>query len=144
MTFDGFLKLGPTALPALSPENYGLFEGLDLVETSKLLLLEASLLVRNSFGFRRLAFREIQYIIKNNIIKAAQKLTSANLSPGDFEWYSPGIRAQLYNNKTQRLHTDFLFVSDGNRFHVLNAISPAWTCSLRTAKSVISSVIDQI
>ena len=144
LTFDGFLKLGPTALPALSPENYGLFDGIDLIDTAQLLLLQGSLFAKDSFGFRRLAFREFQYLIKNNIVKAAQRLTSAKLESSQFEWYSPGIRAQLYNNLTQKLHTDFLLASDRNRFHVLNAISPAWTCSFKTAKSVLSHVVQQI
>lgn len=144
LTFDGFLKLGPTALPALSPENYGLFDGLDLIDTAQLLLLQASLFAKDSFGFRRLAFREFQYLIKNNIVNAAQRLTSVKLESSQFEWYSPGIRAQLYNTQAQKLHTDFLLASDRNRFHVLNAISPAWTCSFKTAKSVLSHVVQQI
>ena len=138
LTCDGFLKLGPTAVPALSPENYSTFEGLDLLKIPSLLLLEASLFIKDSFGFRGLAIRELQYLIKENIVREAQSLTSCRLSSADFDWYSPGIRAQLYDHVTQKLVTDFLLLREGEHFHVLNSISPAWTCSFRAAQEVVA------
>lgn len=137
LTSDGYLKLGPTAIPALSPENYRLFEGLDLHLTPEIINLQLRLLLNNSFGFRDLAFKEVQYLLKQNIINQASKLTGFDLNQIDYKWHSPGIRAQLYNQKTKNLENDFVLSRKDNSFHLLNSISPAWTCSLMTAKEVI-------
>ena len=46
------------------------------------------------------------------------------------EWGAPGIRAQLVNLKSRKLEMDFHYEGDDRSFHVLNAVSPAFTCSL--------------
>ena len=51
-------------------------------------------------------------------------------------WGKPGIRAQLLNIKTRKLEMDFVLQGDKQSLHVLNAVSPAWTCSLSFAKYV--------
>jgi L-2-hydroxyglutarate oxidase len=144
LTFDGYLKLGPTAIPVLSPENYTLFEGLNLLKVPSLLLLEATLFLKNSFGFRDAAIKEFKYYIKRNIVNAGQSLTTSRLHEDQFEWYSPGIRAQLYDHKSNSLATDFVMIQDSNNFHILNSISPAWTCSFQTAKHVLSRILNYL
>ena len=46
ITSDNFLKLGPTAIPVFSPENYKLFERLDLN------LLQTLFLYRCTFSLK--------------------------------------------------------------------------------------------
>ncbi len=140
ITSENYLKLGPTAIPALSPENYTLFEGLDLNLSFKVLLLELNLFARNEFRFRDLALREIKYLIKDNILKKASELTSASLYDIEFKWHSPGIRAQLFNKSTNRLENDFVLINKDNTFHILNSISPAWSCSFINAKKIINNI----
>ena len=140
ITSDGFLKLGPTAIPVFSPENYSLFENLDLNLTPKILLLQINLLLNNTFQFRDLAFEEYKYLFKKNIIDAAQTLTSKDLKDIAFEWYSPGIRAQLYDTELKKLENDIVIESKNSVFHLLNSISPAWTCSLKTAQYVLKKI----
>ena len=137
ITKDNYLKLGPTAIPVLSPENYSLFEGLDLQLSTNIFLLQINLFLKNTFGFRDLALREVKYFLKQNIIKEANKLTEFDLNQIDFNWHSPGIRPQLFNENKARLETDFVLVKNKNSLHILNSISPAWTCSLKTAKYII-------
>ena len=144
ITSEDYLKLGPTAIPAFSPENYTLFEGLDFKLSKEILILQLNLLVKNEFGFRDLAFREIQYLIKNNILKKTSELTSENLRNINFEWHSPGIRAQLFNQSTKSLEKDFVLINKDNTFHILNSISPAWTCSFINAKETISKISEKI
>ena len=144
ITSDDYLKLGPTALPVFSPENYTLFEGLEFSLFREILSLQMSLLVNNEFGFRDLAFREIKYLIKNNILKKASELTSEELNNINFEWHSPGIRAQLFNKSTKKLEDDFVLINKDNTFHILNSISPAWTCSFINAKEMISIISQKI
>ena len=103
------MKLGPTALPVLSPENYSLFQGLD-INLSREILLQIKIFTKNDFGFRDLAFKEIKYLLKDNILKKASELTTAKLKDIEFKWHSPGIRAQLFNTKTNKLENDFVLI----------------------------------
>lgn len=144
LTSDNYLKLGPTAIPVFSPENYKLFEGLDWKISADIFKLQLNLFLKNKFGFRDLAFREIKYLIKNNILKEANKLTSLDLNKIDFNWHSPGIRPQLYNCKTQKLENDFILFKKEKSTHILNSISPAWTCSFKTAKYIIEEIKSQL
>ena len=144
ITSDNFLKLGPTAIPALSPENYTFFEGLELNLSKDILILQINLLGKNEFGFRDLALREIKYLIKDNILKKASELTTQNLREIDFIWHSPGIRAQLFNTSSKNLENDFVLINKDNTFHILNSISPAWSCSFINAKKIISKLTKEI
>ena len=140
ITSDDHLKLGPTAIPVFSPENYSLFEGLNFNSSLNTLLLQINLLSRNEFGFRDLAFREIRYLIKDNILKKANELTTENLKDIEFKWYSPGIRAQLYDQSKKTLENDFILINKKNTLHILNSISPAWSCSFVNAKEIIKTL----
>ena len=111
--------------------------------SADILLLQINLFGQNQFGFRDLAFKEIKYFIKENIIKKANQLTNVDLKNIKFEWNSPGIRAQLYDKENQILENDFILINKNNTYHILNSISPAWTCSLRTAKSVLEKLIKE-
>ncbi len=141
LTNDSFLKLGPTAIPVLSPENYSFFEGLDFNLSSEVFFLQMNLLLNNQFGFRDLAFREIKYLIKKNIIIKANQLTSFDLRKIDFDWHSPGIRPQLFDKSNSKLVDDFVLIDSHNSTHILNSISPAWSSSFINAKYVINKVL---
>jgi hypothetical protein len=53
-----------------------------------------------------------------------------------------GLRAQLVDEQEMKLVTDFV-VEDGPRStHVLNAVSPAFTCSFAFAEFVADKAID--
>ena len=45
-------------------------------------------------------------------------------------WGKPGIRAQLLDVKKRSLEMGFVMEGDERSMHVLNAVSPAVTCSL--------------
>ena len=141
LTSDFYLKLGPTALPVLSPENYSLFEGIDIKCSIPILFNQLNLFFNNHFKYREIALKEVKYILKKNIINQAQKLTSFDLKKVDFEWNVPGIRSQLYNSSKQKLEMDFVYKQFKNQFHILNSNSPAWTCSFGTAKFIINKIL---
>ena len=94
--------------------------------------------MENNFKFRDLAFREFKYLFKKNIVNSAQNLTSIKLSKHKYDWYSPGIRAQLYDTELKQLENDI--VIENTCFHLLNSISPAWTCSFKTAKYILEQI----
>ena len=111
---------------------------------SDIFINQVKLFLNNSFGYRELAFRELRNLRKKNIIASAQKLTKLKLYENDFEWYSPGIRAQLFNKKSGELEMDFVNIKNSNQYHILNSISPAWTCSFKTADFVVNDVLGLI
>jgi L-2-hydroxyglutarate oxidase LhgO len=56
------------------------------------------------------------------------------------KWGKPGIRAQLLDIKKRRLEMDFVVEGDERSLHVLNAVSPAFTCSLPFAEYICEKV----
>jgi hypothetical protein len=63
------------------------------------------------------------------------------IKQNDFQqWGKPGIRAQLINVKTKSLEMDFKFEGDDKSFHVLNAVSPAFTCALPFSKLIVLEI----
>ena len=103
-----------------------------------------NLLAKNEFGFRDLALREIQYLLKENILRKAMELTNVNLRDIEFSWHSPGIRPQLYNVASKKLENDFVLIKKENTYHILNSISPAWSCSFMSAKKIINDIVSEL
>jgi len=78
---------------------------------------------------------------KNYFINLATSMVKTLDKKGFNEWCRPGIRAQLLNKKTKELVMDFVVEGDKNSIHVLNAVSPAFTCSFPFAKYVVEKYI---
>ena len=57
------------------------------------------------------------------------------------KWIRPGIRAQLLNHDNNELVMDFVVQGDNETTHVLNAVSPAWTCSFPFADYIVNKYI---
>ena len=53
---------------------------------------------------------------------------------------NPGIRAQLIDTDNMNLINDFLVLPGGSSTHILNAVSPAFTCSLSFSEYVVSNL----
>lgn len=130
VTVDGGTKIGPTAIPAFWREQYRGLRNFRLGEMLEIGLLEAGLFLRDTFGFRRLARREISKYSRRRLVRRAEGLLRDELAARDWRWGKPGIRAQLVDVKERKLVMDFLFQGDEESFHVLNAVSPAFTCSI--------------
>lgn len=140
-TVDGAIKIGPTATPAFWRENYegwGRFDILELVDT---LLSEASLFALNSFGFRDLALEEMKKYNRRYYVGLAAKMVQAIDQNGFTTWTRPGIRAQLLDKKQRQLVQDFVVEADNQSVHILNAVSPAFTCAFPFADYVVERYI---
>ena len=55
-------------------------------------------------------------------------------------WGLPGIRAQLVDLTTKQLVMDFVVETGDGSFHVLNAVSPGFTCALPFADYVCDRI----
>lgn len=144
ITVDGIIKIGPTSIPAFWRENYQGFDNFRGTELINVLKWETLLFLTNAFGFRNLAFDEIKKYNKPYFISQATALVEDINKSGFTEWSKPGIRAQLLNKKTKELVQDFVVEGDSNSIHVLNAVSPAFTCSFPFAEHVVDRYIGSI
>ncbi len=141
VTVDGTVKIGPTAIPAFGRENYHLISGIEAKDLIEILYYESRLFINNSFHFRDLAFEEFAKYDKSRLAKMAGEL-SKNIDIYKFtEWSRSGIRAQLLNIHTLELVQDFVLERDDKSAHVLNAVSPAFTCSLPFGEWVVNQSI---
>ncbi|TNJ60639.1 L-2-hydroxyglutarate oxidase [Paenibacillus hemerocallicola] len=139
-TVDGSIKIGPTAIPAFWREQYRGFSRFKLGEFLHILYYEAKLFVTDSFRFRRLAFQEMKKYFKPHFVRLSMKL-AGNVDPDGFgPFMRPGIRAQLLDKKTLELVQDFIVEGDDRSMHVLNAVSPAFTCSIPFAAYVVDTI----
>lgn len=138
ITNDGSIKIGPTAIPAFWRENYKGFDNFSLKELLGILYYDTKLFLLNSFNFRKLAIEEMKnYSSKVFIQKAKDMVKSIK---DDFKPIPAGIRAQLLNTKTNELVQDFVIEHGVNSTHILNAVSPAFTCSFAFAKYVVEEI----
>lgn len=142
-TVDGILKIGPTATPAFWREHYSWRSNFKLDEALDIVGTEAKLFLTNAFNFRSLAFDEIKKYWKRYLIAQAMKLVEGLDASGFTESSKPGIRAQLLNRRTSELVTDFVVEGDTYSVHILNAISPGFTCSFPFAEWVVENYLEK-
>lgn len=129
-TPSGDLYFGPTALPGFGRENYSGLEGLALQDVWRILRLLLPRLVADRDGFRQLARRELRHRTASGFLDEARRLVprieERHFEPG---WSKIGIRPQLIDRETGDLVDDFLVLPGVASTHVLNAVSPAFTCA---------------
>lgn len=135
---DGTVYAGPTAIPALSRENYGMWEKLDK-ETLKILFRDGILILLNT-SFRNAALNEAKKYLNHYFYKEAKTLVP-KLKPGDLENSNKvGIRPQLVHWPTKKLVMDYVVLKDGDSIHILNAISPGFTTSMAFSKFIVDKL----
>lgn len=140
VTVDGHVKIGPTATPAFWREQYDWFSRFRLGEFAEIAARELSLLARNDFGFRDLAIAEIRKYWRPRLVALAARLVPDIRAERYRAWGPPGIRAQLYDVGKRKLEMDFVVEGDERSLHVLNAVSPAFTCSLPFADYLVERI----
>lgn len=137
---DNRIKIGPTAIPAFWREQYRGFAGFNLGECAEILTRECAMFFRNDFGFRALAASELTKYARSQMVVLASEL-AWKIDRKDYRrWGRPGIRAQLVNIKERKLELDFRYEGDCSSFHVLNAVSPAFTCALPFAEFLFDEI----
>lgn len=140
LTAQGKIKIGPTAIPAFWREHYkglGRFRFGEAIEVAG---RELGMFIRNDFDFRRLALSELQKYLKSRMVDMAGQLLTGVTRKHYRKWGAPGIRAQLVHVRERRLEMDFKYEGDQRSFHVLNAVSPAFTCSMAFAEYLFQNI----
>lgn len=141
VTVDGTIKIGPTAIPAFWRQNYVGLENFKPGELLEIIGWESRLFLGDNFGFRSLALSELKKYNRSYFTGLAVKMVKQIDTDGFNQWSKPGIRAQLLNTTTKELVQDFVVEGDSRSVHLLNAVSPAFTCSFPFAAWVVDHYI---
>jgi L-2-hydroxyglutarate oxidase len=140
VTVDGHAKIGPTAIPAFWREHYAGLSGLSLGDLAEIVRLQLGLLIWAGFEFRRLAWEELAKYDRAHLVSLAGRLAEGVRVDDYRRWGRTGIRAQLLDTRTRKLEMDFVLEGDDRSLHVLNAVSPGWTCSIPFAAYVVDEI----
>ena len=116
---DGTIKIGPTARPPW--------------------LVGAKLLVTNR-ELRQHAWAELRKMSRAHLVALASRLATGVRRADYTRWGTPGERAQLYDIRRKALEMDFVIERDDRSLHILNAVSPGFTCALSFAAHVADLV----
>ena len=119
VTVDGVVKIGPTARPSI---RHG-----------------AMLMLRNP-DIRRHAVAELLKGSRRQMVKLAASLADGVRVSDYTRWGHPGVRAQLYDVRSHTLEMDFVLEGDARSLHILNAVSPGFTCAMSFAEYVVDRI----
>lgn len=137
---SGRAKIGPTAIPGLWREQYAGVENFRWGEFFEVALRGMGLLANANFDFRMLALKEVAKYSKSKMVSLASELAE-DVRPEHYQhWGKPGIRAQLVDIDKRKLEMDFVLEGDRHSMHVLNAVSPAFTCSIPFSEYVCQRI----
>lgn len=140
-SLDGKQYLGPTAIPAFGRENYQGLQGVNIVDAGNIMYHLLVQYIKNNQGFRQFSHEEAFRFLKQNFTQAVQALVPAVRAEYLLPSNKVGIRAQLLNTKKNMLEMDFFVERKENTVHILNAVSPAFTSSLKFAELVVNEEI---
>ena len=143
VTLDGGLKIGPTAMPALWLEQYGEESVLSRFSAGEFGAVARGLsgMMLSNGSIRRLAVREVRKMSRDYLVRDASSLLRDVHTRHFRGWGRPGIRAQLYDSTRRELVMDFCVEHDDRSMHVLNAVSPAFTCAFPFASHVVDRIL---
>lgn len=142
ITATGAVKIGPTAIPAFWREHYQGFDNFRAAEFVEIIAREAGLFARNNNNFRSLAFTEMRKHSRKYMARLASEMVTGLDAGHCRRWGAPGIRAQLLDTRNGMLEMDFHYEYDDRSFHVLNAVSPAFTCSMPFSAYLVDRIED--
>jgi L-2-hydroxyglutarate oxidase LhgO len=143
ITAEGMVKIGPSAIPALGRENYKFLQGIKLGELPEISKGFLAILKGDKNDLIAISRQEIPKLSHRFILRSALPLLSPDVKVEKSAWTRkpPGIRAQLVAKSNGQLVQDFIVESLDNSTHVLNLVSPGWTCAIPFAKWLTSEKI---
>lgn len=132
------INIGPTATFALGRENYRGVNSIEPLNSLKNLAILTNNYLNNFNGIRKYIHEQAFLSLKPLFIRAAKELVPKLEAKHIALSEKVGIRAQLYNSKSNKLEDDFLLLEGQSSTHILNAISPAFTASFELADLIIN------
>jgi len=129
-TVKNEIKLGPTAIPVLGKEQYTISAKLGASEIAETLKSMWHFIRKNPQEVSKFLVHEWSTLNSKKLVGEASKLVPDVSTIKKWEKGNAGIRAQLVDLKTGELVEDFSIKEFQNSLHLLNGISPGWTCAL--------------
>jgi L-2-hydroxyglutarate oxidase LhgO len=140
VTAAGRVKIGPTAMPAFWREQYNRGERFSSRECVEIVCRAVGMVIGGQSNLLKLAASEFRKYSRRRMVALAGELAEGVRPEHYRQWGKPGIRAQLVNIRTRQLEMDFVIQGDRNSMHVLNAVSPGFTCSIPFAEYVCERI----
>ena len=137
---SGKVYVGPTAIPALGRENYGILSGLNLREAVPIFRQLLRLYRTNQNNMRTLVNAEVRKYLKPYFVEAARNLVPSLQSNDLVACDKVGIRPQLIDIRERKLEMDYILERTPDSLHVLNAISPAFTSAFAFANHIVDLI----
>lgn len=144
VTSDGHVKIGPTAIPAFWREQYKLFDNFKFFEFIDIIMREMNLFMFSDFDFKKLTLEEIKKYSRKYLVSLASMLATDVKTENYKRWGKAGIRAQLFDIKKKKLEMDFVLEGDNKSLHILNTVSPGFTCAIPFSEYVCDKIKEQI
>lgn len=141
LTTDGFLKIGPTAIPALGRENYKGLQGVKFSELPGIVAALKRLARSANHDLVEIIKMELPLLQENQIIKSVSMMMNEDLQVYQWTKMRSGIRSQLINIHTGDLVQDFIVEKKLNSMHFLNVVSPGWTSALPFTRHFVNEFI---
>lgn len=139
-SISGDVYVGPTAIPALGRENYGVLQGIDFTESAEIVRQLSVMYLYNENNFRKLTHLEVGKYWKKNFFRAVRTLLPSLDNNELVPTTKTGIRPQLVNTRTHKLEMDYILIQTDDSLHVLNAISPAFTGSFAFSELIMEKI----
>jgi L-2-hydroxyglutarate oxidase LhgO len=144
LTIDGYVKIGPSALPIIGKNQYSLFSPVSSHEVRTFGKNLVSLAKGSKHDLWSMVKYEIPKLLTSNLVGAASELVPSARDVKKWSKKNPGIRGQLINSSNGELSQDFIIEHDQNSTHVLNAVSPGWTASLPFGRHIAQLVFERL
>ena len=139
---DGNIYLGPTAFPAFGRENYHGLDGISFSDLKRILMILVKQFSSGQDGFRSLVWQEGGRYFKPYFANAVRQLLPNIKNKYLLRSNKVGIRAQMFDTLKNKFVNDFLVENGKSSTHILNAISPAWTCAFPFARYIVDNYVD--
>lgn len=141
-TVDGHVKVGPGSMLAMGRESYER-RGWNPRDLRDMIAYPGFWRLWRSKAFRRLVGREWRKSISSRSVWTEARRLIPELPSGSLIKSRCGIRAQLVSMDGY-LVDDLLIEETPHSLHILNAVSPALTCSLPYAELVASRIVSKL
>lgn len=144
LTVNREVKIGPTAIPAFWRENYNGLNNFSFLELAEIVPRQVALLYSSSFDFLKLSIEEMKKNSRQYMVALASHMVKHINAQHFTKWGKPGVRAQLINIQNRKLEMDFVIEGDTKSTHILNAVSPGFTCAIPFSDFVCRNIIEKL
>lgn len=143
-TLDGYLKIGPIAIPGFSGRHFETFNTFDVKDVLNTVNFCLRFLGNSNLLYYLGLFKEQASLMNRSKLfeKASEYM---NIDPSTefqqlFHWQNAGVRTLVYNRKTSSFEKDFIVLNHQNQIHIMNYASPGWTCAIPVSEMITEMI----